>query len=90
MKNAEEKEILETYEKGAAKLESPSNELLKQLADAGENTFKKDKRINIANKAVEMTRDSPASFSYLFLNHNRCGIYKRDCGVRAVLSETTD
>jgi len=43
----EEKEILEAYERGDATLERPSPEFLDELAKAGENTFKKDKRINI-------------------------------------------
>ena len=47
MKESEEKEIIEAYEKGEAKLENPSKELLKQLRLAGENTFRKDRRINI-------------------------------------------
>jgi len=45
--NEEENEIIESYENGKATLRSPSSDLLKQLAQAGENTFKKDKRINI-------------------------------------------
>jgi predicted DNA binding CopG/RHH family protein len=43
----EEKELSEAYESGKMKLEKPSDELLSMLARAGENTFKKDKRINI-------------------------------------------
>ena len=45
--NKEEKELSEAYDTGALKLETPSSELLDMLARAGENTFKKDKRINI-------------------------------------------
>jgi predicted DNA binding CopG/RHH family protein len=45
--NEEEKYLSESYDRGRLKLENPSNELLQLLADAGENTFKKDKRINI-------------------------------------------
>ena len=45
--NKEEKELSEAYDAGSMKLESPSSELLDILARAGENTFKKDKRINI-------------------------------------------
>ena len=45
--NEEEKEIIESYESGSATLQKPSSDLLKKLAQAGENTFKKDKRINI-------------------------------------------
>ena len=44
---AEEKELTAAYDKGKLKLENPSNELLELLRQAGENTFKKDKRINI-------------------------------------------
>jgi len=47
MKKSEEKEILSALESGEIELESPSNDLLKKLSDASENTFKKDKRINI-------------------------------------------
>lgn len=39
--------ITNSYEEGRLKLEDPSEELLAQLAEAGRNTFKKDKRINI-------------------------------------------
>ncbi|MCC5790919.1 MAG: hypothetical protein JJT75_14915 [Opitutales bacterium] len=45
--NEEEKHLSESYDRGRLKLEDPSDELLLLLADAGENTFKKDKRINI-------------------------------------------
>ncbi len=45
--NDEEKYLSESYDRGRLKLEDPSDELLQLLADAGENTFKKDKRINI-------------------------------------------
>ncbi len=47
MKKSDEKEILKALESGEIKLESPSKALLADLAKAGENTFKKDKRINI-------------------------------------------
>ena len=47
MKKSEEKEILEALESGEIQLERPSKALLADLAKAGENTFKKDKRINI-------------------------------------------
>ena len=47
MNNKEEKEILEALESGRIELEDPSRELLSKLAKAAENTFKKDKRINI-------------------------------------------
>lgn len=43
----EEKQIAEAYERGELKLEEPSEELLRKLSGAAENTFKKDKRINI-------------------------------------------
>jgi predicted DNA binding CopG/RHH family protein len=45
--NKEEKQIAAAYDKGHLILETPSSELLDMLATAGENTFKKDKRINI-------------------------------------------
>jgi predicted DNA binding CopG/RHH family protein len=47
MTDKEEKLIAEAYEGGALKLEEPSTALLRKLAGAAENTFKKDKRINI-------------------------------------------
>jgi len=43
----EDKLLEEAYAKGDLKLEDPSKELLGLLSSAGENTFKKDKRINI-------------------------------------------
>ena len=45
--NQDEIEIIKAYEKSEATLRRPSEDLLKQLAQAGQNTFKKDKRINI-------------------------------------------
>lgn len=47
MNKEEEKRIVDAYDKGALNLEAPSSEVLDMLASAGENTFKKDKRINI-------------------------------------------
>lgn len=47
MKKREEKEILQSLERGEIELKRPSKELLADLAEAGANTFKKDKRINI-------------------------------------------
>ena len=43
----EEKILSDAYDRGKLKLEDPSDELLQLLAEAGENTFKKDKRINV-------------------------------------------
>ncbi len=45
--NQEEKLISDAYNRGDLKLEEPSPQLLSMLSAAGENTFKKDKRINI-------------------------------------------
>ena len=45
--NEEERILSEAYDRGDLKLEAPSSELLDMLKSAGENTFKKDKRINI-------------------------------------------
>lgn len=42
-----DKLLEDAYAKGNLKLETPSTELLGLLSSAGENTFKKDKRINI-------------------------------------------
>ncbi len=47
MNKEEEKRIVDAYDKGELNLEAPSSEVLDMLASAGENTFKKDKRINI-------------------------------------------
>ena len=47
MKNKEEQEMLEALESGEIELEAPTKELLADLAKATENTFKKDKRINV-------------------------------------------
>jgi predicted DNA binding CopG/RHH family protein len=43
----EENEIEALYERGALKLRKPDKNFLKQLKTAAENTFKKDRRINI-------------------------------------------
>ena len=43
----EEKEIEALYEGGALKLRKPDKAFLRQLKTAAENTFKKDRRINI-------------------------------------------
>ena len=45
--NKEEKQLADAYDSGELNLHPPSDELLKLLREAGENTFKKDKRINI-------------------------------------------
>lgn len=45
--NKEEKIISDAYDSGGLELEKPSDELLRMLAEADENTFRKDKRINI-------------------------------------------
>lgn len=42
-----EKELLKAYESGKMNPKDPSKELLSKLSKAAENTFKKDKRINI-------------------------------------------
>lgn len=47
MKKSEEKEILDALEGGEIELERPSDAFLKKLAKAADNTFKKEKRINI-------------------------------------------
>lgn len=44
MKKREEQEVLASLESGEIELERPSKALLADLAKAGENTFKKDKR----------------------------------------------
>jgi len=43
----EEKEISDAFDKGKLKLQDPDPELMSLLRKAGENTFRKDKRINI-------------------------------------------
>jgi predicted DNA binding CopG/RHH family protein len=45
--NKEEKKLADAYDRGELQLENPSDDLLQLLAEAGESTFKKDKRINI-------------------------------------------
>ena len=45
--NKEEKILSDAYDNRKLKLEDPSDELLQMLAEAGENTFRKDKRINV-------------------------------------------
>jgi predicted DNA binding CopG/RHH family protein len=44
---AEEKEIAEALERGDIELEKPSRKLLSDLKRTSENTFKKDRRINV-------------------------------------------
>ncbi len=45
--NKEEKMLSDAYDRGELKVEKPSSDLIAMLAMAGENTFRKDKRINI-------------------------------------------
>ena len=45
--NKEEKILSDAYDRRKLKLEDPSDDLLQMLAEAGENTFRKDKRINV-------------------------------------------
>ncbi len=47
MNNKEETHLSGAYDRGELKLETPSSELLDMLASAGENTFKKNTRINV-------------------------------------------
>ena len=51
----EEKAIRDAYRAGKMELEEPSSELLRQLKEAAENTFKKDKRINIRLSTHDLT-----------------------------------
>jgi predicted DNA binding CopG/RHH family protein len=43
----EEQEIADAFDSGKLKLQDPDTEILTLLRKAGENTFRKDKRINI-------------------------------------------
>jgi len=43
----QEKAWSEAYDRGEVEISEPDSDLLKTLASAGENTFRKDKRINI-------------------------------------------
>ena len=43
----EEKNIIETFEKGAMNLSTPSKKEIDSIKKAADNTFKKDKRITI-------------------------------------------
>jgi len=45
--NKEEKEIEDFYERDTFELREPDEALLRELKTAAENTFKKDRRINI-------------------------------------------
>lgn len=45
--NRQEKEIESLFERDALELRKPDKALLRQLKAAAENTFKKDRRINI-------------------------------------------
>jgi len=44
---AEEKEMMNALESGAIQIEKPSRKLLLDLKKASENTFRKDRRINV-------------------------------------------
>jgi len=43
----EEKAWSEAYDRGEVRVSEPDTDVLEMLANAGESTFKKDKRINI-------------------------------------------
>ena len=47
MKKHEERDVVRAYEAGEMKLRKPTTAMLAQLQGASEETFKKDKRINI-------------------------------------------
>ena len=47
MKRHEERDLVRAYESGEMKVRKPTSEMLAQLQAASEETFKKDKRINI-------------------------------------------
>lgn len=47
MNKKEERELLQALEAGKLELRDPSEELLRDLESAAENSFKKGKRINI-------------------------------------------
>ena len=47
MKKKEERELLKALEGGELELKNPGPALLRDLENAAENSFKKDKRINI-------------------------------------------
>ena len=47
MKKSEEKEILKALESGEIGLVRPTDAFAEKLAEAADNTFKKEKRINI-------------------------------------------
>jgi predicted DNA binding CopG/RHH family protein len=44
---AEEKEMMSALESGAIQIEKPSRKLLSDLKKASENTFRKNRRINV-------------------------------------------
>jgi len=52
--NKEEKEMEALYESNALELRKPDKALLRQLKAAAQNTFKKDRRINIRLSAHDM------------------------------------
>lgn len=47
MNEIDEKELADAYNRGRLQLVTPDESLLQTLREAGENTFKKDRRINI-------------------------------------------
>ncbi len=50
-----EKDILNAYENGKMEPKKPSKALLSKLSKAADNTFKKDKRINIRLSSHDLT-----------------------------------
>lgn len=51
----DEKNISDAYDSGKLATEEPTGEFLHMLAIAGENTFRKDKRINIRLSHHDLT-----------------------------------
>ena len=67
----EEKKLADAYDRGLLKTENPSDDLLAMLKQAGEKTFKKDKRINIRLSSHDLIGIQPVSYTHLTLPTNR-------------------
>jgi hypothetical protein len=59
--DSEEKEISDAFDKGELQLQDPDPELLSLLRKAGENTFRKDKRINIRLSSHDLENQIPTT-----------------------------
>jgi predicted DNA binding CopG/RHH family protein len=86
---AEEMEIMKALESGAIQFEKPSRKLLSDLKRASENTFRKDRRINvrlsshdllgIQRKALQKGLPYQALISGLIHQYVEGGLMEKKC-----------